>query len=183
VARQTRRLFNTVEVTRALRPVEPFLPPGFDVELSRIEDVELTVPNKADTVAPIRRALAVIEAADELRVVASTISVGALEATSRNEYAELVLSPAVLEFIDDNPEVRENLETILDAGWPVARLDRDLEYTLMIADETVMMTLNDDGVSVGLVETTDDCVYEWAVEQFEKHKRSATPVDVTTPSE
>jgi len=178
VAERVQSLLGAVELTRTLRPIASTLPESFDVDLGGLEDVRVTVPEVADTVAPARRMVEVLDDADEISVAAFAVAPGAVEATRDSERADLVLTPAAIEFILDDPTMLSHLEGILAAGWSVRRYDGELAYNLVIADEAVMLGLVDDSdAPSGLVESTDEAVLDWASERFERLRRQADPLD------
>jgi predicted transcriptional regulator len=178
VTDRTQRLVAATEATRRLRPVAQWLPGSFDVDPEHLADAEITLPDDADTTAPARRMVEVLRGADEVRAVAFAVAPGAVEATRQSESATLVLTPEAVSFVREDPEMAGPFAEILDAGWPVYEYDGDLEFNLVVADETVMLGLVDaGGAPSGLVESRNEHVHRWALDRFERCREQAEPVD------
>jgi predicted transcriptional regulator len=176
-------LLDAATAARKLRVVSPWLPGAIPTDdLSWIANARLTLPESADTVAPARRMVAVMEAASRVRVVAFAVVPGAIEATRKNATdCSLVLAAETLAFIAEEPSMAGELAAMLDAGRDVRRSSEPIPYNLVVADRTVMLGLVDaHGAPSVLVETEDDAVRSWAIEEFEAFHERATPVEPAT---
>ena len=179
LADATEELLDAATAARRLRRVGPWLPESLsELDPSWVTEASLTLPESADTVAPARRMVAVMDAASRVRVVAFAVVPGAVAATRSGTSGALVLAPETLSVIADDPSMAAELTAVFDAGFEVRRHPGPIPFNAVVADETVMVGLVDEhGAPSALVETEAEAVRSWAISQFEAHRERATPVD------
>lgn len=171
------RLVDNLETFEALPPVVEWLPrdvPPFD--LRRLDGATVVTASESDLIAPMRRALELIEGADRLRAVANGASREFVEATraavESGAAHTLVLPTQTIEALREDPELCAGVTASLEAGLTLLEVDDELPI-LQIADGTVALCSGDHS---GMVETDDAAVYDWAAEYVESLVAAATTV-------
>lgn len=184
VAREFAGLVRNLEAYGALPPVCEWFPgdePAFD--LSLLDDATVVTADEGDLIAPIRRALELVGRSEHLLVVAngssSEFSRAMREAVEAGATHTLLVPPAAVDALRDDPEMRADTRAMLDTGGlTLLRYDG--------AEDLPVMQVGDDAVALcsgdhrAMVESTDPEVYEWAESYVASLRRDADPVDAET---
>lgn len=175
-------LLDTVSFAWASRDVLAQLPVeelGFD--LSRLADARITEPTTANPTAPMQRVVELKRGASRVRSLASGRSPGAVDAhvdalEHGDHEFESVCSLELVEWLASDPEQREKLEALLGHdSATVAVCEDDIPLPLGIADDRAFFGVeSEEGAPIALVESTDDRVFEWAVDTYDRFRRNAT---------
>lgn len=182
VATEFTRLMANLEAYADLPPVVSWLPDGQPTfDLCLLEDATVTTADEGDLIAPIRRALALIDRADRLVAVANGASSEFVEAmrdaVESGQTHTLLGPPEMVEAIRSDPDQRADMRAILESGrGTLLQYEDDSELPVMqIGDDSVALCSGDHRA---MVETDDETIYEWATGYFDSLRRHATPVPV-----
>ena len=186
VAAEVGRLFDNLEAIDALGETLRWLPvERFDFELGRLVDAEVVVPNGHDLTAQIRWVAGRIEAADRVRSVATWVSSEILEALVESTIEggcafEGVVAGHVVEYVRDEPPLRESVRALLEADRAVLyRYDGDeAALTMSIYPDGVLLCGQRDARSFPeAVATTDEAVVSWAGAHYESLRAESERLD------
>ncbi|WP_254531142.1 helix-turn-helix transcriptional regulator [Natrinema gelatinilyticum] len=193
VATATGRLVSTgftdlqeiLETEQTLREIVDYLPThAMDVDLRRLADATITVPSATRPNAPLRRLLALLREADEVRAFSHTFNEQTLavvreRVTDGDQRFRGVFGRSAIDALADESELRDQLESLLAAETAEIRVrEEGVPLAVMIADETVSLLLRDEkGVLRAAVDTDDDAVRSWAEDSLNHYWRTATPLE------
>jgi predicted transcriptional regulator len=159
----------------------PFDDVGFDVR--HLHDARVVRPTKADAIRPVNRSLELIDGADRIRVVASQHAPPALAAFREGVDAgrlqlDMVVTREVLEAFTRSERDTDHLRRLVDSSRAsVAVTDAPLDYNAAANDDTIVLTVSDDGGAPQvIIETDAPAVADWFDGFFERHRAAATPV-------
>lgn len=154
---------------------------AMDVDVRHFHDAELVEPTELDPTAAFEYGVGRMRASDTIRSVSRTVPppyVRALheEVTEGGSTAEIVLDPEYLDAVRD---------TELAALWhEVARTedirtaDERLPFRMLVFEDVVHHWLcSDDGDQVGLLESGNPTVREWAEGTVDRYLADGEPVD------
>jgi predicted transcriptional regulator len=181
-------LLDTIESMERLSLVLPWLPADFDVDIRRLRNARVTLPTWSDSVAPVRRAAEVCRGLDDLRVCASGVAPdvikGIRDAAVEDETdVEFVATTSALEVVRTDPTMRGWFADVIDADGRVYEHPGH-QYLIGLCDRTAIIGMNDEsGMPRGLVESTDETVYEWVHSTIDRCRAEAKPLAGHTFSE
>lgn len=184
IAAELASLFESVESTQALQTLAGWLPlDDLDVDFDRLAAAEVTLPTPIDPMAPVKRAAAVVEAAERVRtfcysVVHAPILAALRGIAGQGQQLEGVIASGVLAVVRDDPELAASAQELFASGNVALYLyDEGIEPQLIIADgRTMFLVTDEEGTIQGLVESTDEVILPWAEDLFESLKKEAEPV-------
>ena len=186
IAAEFRGLLETVSTMRTLSTVLPWLPEGFDVDLRRLSDVRITLPDPSDSVAPVRRSSELMHEAEEVRGLAvgiapDTLRVNRDRVVGGEQSFEVMFSTDVIDVVRSDSRMTGWLHDILEAGGR-AYVHDDVGCMLGEFDRrTAALGLRDStGAPRAVLESEDEAMLEWARRTFEAHRDEATPLDAET---
>lgn len=180
VAREFTRLMGNLETYDQLPPVVEWFPDGqptFDLRL--LADATVTTADEGDLIAPIRRALELIDRSDRLVAVANGAAREFVEATREavesGQTTTLLGPPAMVEELRSDPAQRSDTRAILDSGRAtLLRYEGEAELPVFqIGDGSVALCSGDHRA---MVETDHDAVHDWATSYVESLRSRATEV-------
>ncbi|WP_254547312.1 helix-turn-helix transcriptional regulator [Halomarina pelagica] len=189
LAREFLSLVDTAVTVDKLRRVSEWLPiEAFEFDLDRLVDAEITLADRTDIIAPIRRAVELFETGDRVRILAPVFvreSPRAIwQATVHGDQtSEITVTAAVLEVMLADPECAMWLRELAasDRG-SVARYDGSISYALAVVDDIAWIgLLDEDGAPRGLLETTDEIVHAWAEATIDDHWQASNPLEPDDP--
>lgn len=177
-------LLENIESAQALQAVAAWLPlADIDIAVGDLDAVSVTLPTPTDPMAPIKRAARAIEGVDRVRafcysVVHAPILAECRNVTERGNRFEGVVAAGVLQVVADEPDLRQRLRELVEAGNAELYVrEGAIEPQLIIAGRTTMFLVTGaDGAIQGLVEIGDEVVLPWAVETFESLRAEARPL-------
>jgi predicted transcriptional regulator len=188
VAAEFDAVLDTVGAVHRLGDVLGGVPTDAGFDPARLVDATVTTPSPGDLFRHIRRAETVVAAADRLRLVANTIAPDSLRllhervlaSTPRNgeleTLAESVLTTSALRqvlAIDSLVPVVRDL--VASGRAPAYRYDGDVEMTFGLADGVAILApVDEHGMPLALVESTDRVVRDWAEAEFERYRAAST---------
>lgn len=180
VAREFTRFVTNLESYANLPPVVEWLPEGeptFDLRL--LGDATVTTADEGDLIAPIRRALELIDRADHLRAVGNGIShefaEAILDAVEAGQKNIIIGPPEMVDAIRADAALRAEIRSILES-------DRAALFQYEGEDDLPVIQIGDDSVALcsgdhrAMVETDDSEVYEWAKSYFASLRSQVTSV-------
>lgn len=178
-------LIDRMKAERTLRDIGWLLPiDEFDIDLRRLSDARLTLPNELDTTAPQGRWAAVVSSAtDRLQTMTRVIDFLGAESVRKKSVenglaSEVILTSPALETVATDPELAAWAERGLRSGT-ITGYRCDAEFpSVTIVDGVVLLELTGhEGVGSALIESDDEAVVAWAEETFERYRSEAEPVD------
>lgn len=177
-------MFSSIDSMRALQAVAEWLPlDTLDVDVTELDNVEVTLPTPIDPMAPVKAAAAVIDDVEFVRgfcysVLHAPILAECRNVIERGHRFEGVIAAGVLDVIAGDPELAERMSGLLTQGAAdVYVLEGSIEPQLIIADDiTMFLVADEEGAIQGLVCIGDEAVLPWAEETFESIKREASPL-------
>lgn len=178
------RLMAALEAEHRLREPLQWVPSDvvtFDVRCLR--DAELCILDGSDATALVRRIVEFHRSGERVRGVARETAPVLIEnhwelTVHGDTRIELVLTPAVLDAIEDHPPTARKFCELLEAENACYSIYEDIPISVGIVDGAVGINLTDErGVLKGGLVTTDETVHEWAVDLFETCRDEARPVN------
>lgn len=182
VLEEFQSLLETVESMERLSLVRSWLPDDFDVDFRRLVNATITLPTWSDSVAPVRRSAELARDVDELRVCASGVAPDVIKgirdaAVEDDADVEVVMTAEAIEVICGDPTMRGWFADLVEVGGRVYEHPSH-SYLIATCDRTAVVGMNDDtGAPRGLVESTDDAVYEWVRSTVDRCREEAHLAD------
>jgi predicted transcriptional regulator len=178
-------LLEVLEIEADLREIVEYLPTrAMAFDLRRLADATITRPSQTRPNAPIQRVLDLLEDADDCRVFSHAFNEQSLTAvrervTGDDRTFRGVFSRSAIDALAEDSGLRRQLISLLDADGTEVRIhDEEIPVAVTIADERVHLLLRDEvGVLRASIDTDDPGVRSWATETFERHWRTASPLD------
>ena len=166
-----------------LREISEWLPAdGLGFDLQRLGEATITLPTQTRPSAPISRVIALIEAADRVRIFSHAFNEQTLEAVvewvaAGGEF-DGVFSPAAIDAVADEPELRKQLQRLHAADNATVRIvERSVRLAVTVADDTVSLLLRDEqGHLQAAVDIDDPAVNTWATGRHGRYRESARPL-------
>lgn len=182
-------LLDTVEVVQTFGEVLQLLPTDeMDFDLREFADATIWVPEPGDTLSHIRRMEEVWFAADNTRLLGSTLGPASFE--RRREHArefvdgeqrsETVVSTAMLEQGMSDPE----LNRMIREHWDPERMrgylyEGHIPLILTVADETAMLAPTDEnGIPTAVIATGNEVVRSWVHDRIDEYREQATELSL-----
>jgi predicted transcriptional regulator len=183
-------LLDAFAAAQQLGDVARYLPTEhvtFDV--TRLADATVTVPERTDPMAAVRRSLQRLADAPAVRLLTDVLTPETLRLLHDRVVGdqlslELVVERAALERTAATPEMAEPLADMLASDDVTVHLhDGDVPLALALGERTVDLLLTDErGVAMAHVETDDPVVHQWAEETVERYLAAADPLAEATLS-
>ncbi len=180
VVREFTRLMENLKTFSRLPPVVEWFPDGqptFDLRL--LNDATVVTADEGDLIAPIHRALELIDRSDQLVAVGNGASREFIEAirdaVEAGQTNTLLGPPAMVDALQTDPDQLADMRAILRSGRATLLQyegDTDLPV-IQIGDDSVALCSGDHRA---MIETDDDTVYDWATSYVESLRNQATPV-------
>jgi predicted transcriptional regulator len=185
VAGSVTDLLESLETETKLRGIVDYLPThAMDFDLEHLADATITVPTETRPSAPLREVLAVMEEAAHLRVFSHAFNEGSIEIVERRVRTgagtfEGVLAESAVAAIAESGALWEQFTSLAGAANARVRVRTDgVPLAATIADETVVFLLRDGrGLVQASLSSTDERVYDWAVETHDHYWRTAVPFE------
>lgn len=185
VANSVTDLLESLETETKLREIIDYLPThAMDFDLEHLADATITVPTETRPSAPLREVLAVMDGATHLRVFSHAFNEQSIDIVERRvrtgaQTFDGVLAESAVEAIADSAPLWQQFRSLATADDARVRVRTDgVALAATIADERVIFLLRDGrGLVQASLASTDDCVYEWAVETHDHHWRTAAPFE------
>ena len=178
-------LVDGVTTMQKLRGVIEWLPTDeFDFSLERFADAEITLPQPSATTAPVERAAELVEAGDEVSILAfgsapSVVEAGWRTAVRGTDSFEVVFAAETLDVLSAAPDVGTWLcDLAACERGSVRRYEGVVPYNLAVIDGTANFALvNEQGAPAALIESSDELIRSWAVSTIQRYLREAEPLD------
>lgn len=177
-------LFESVAAMGTLQTVREWLAiDKYEVPIERLADADVIVPEPADPLAPTRRAEDLLGDGSHVRLIASGIVPGCLEAvwrgvTEGRQTFEGVMTAASLNTMAEDPEMKKQAEELFTSDNAAGFVHPEVDLPLIfVVDDLVWIAVTDDsGTIQGHIETTDETVRAWAQGTIDDYAREAKPV-------
>lgn len=167
-----------------LQEFEPWLPTGIDgFDVSWLADADVITPTPIEPNAPMDRVEHSLRTGRHVRILSYAYNKNCLDANAtavreRSQRYEAVYSDDAIRSLYDNPEWRDQLETILDADTTaISVYNGKIPCSVEIVDEVVQLILRDEhGVIRAVIEPESRPLREWANSLFERYLDDAKSV-------
>jgi predicted transcriptional regulator len=194
VAEDLSRLLETTGTAQKLRDVEEFLPvEAFDFDLRRFAEATVYRPKRSDPNAPMRRMASLLSSSDRVRVAAPSVSLVPIRAhrnrllDAEDHEATVVLTAEAVETARDDDDIGTWLAEMVETGrYQLYEYDGSFPADIVVADETVMITLFDEAGGAGfhsMVESDDETVRSWALSSVDSYRQEAKRLDAGAVAE
>jgi predicted transcriptional regulator len=188
VARQFLDLLARLDAARNVCAVVDWFPEaGFPFDLDAFGSAEVVLADGTNALAPATHLQREVRDADHVRVLTSvhlstSLETGADRALAGDQTVDAVVTPAVVEALQADPDLATASREVLATGHSHVYLcTEDLPYVFVVADDRVNLVLFDrDGAARAVVASEASAVREWADETFERYRAGATRLDETT---
>ncbi|WP_267643627.1 helix-turn-helix transcriptional regulator [Haloarchaeobius amylolyticus] len=185
VARAYQRFRDVVDTTRHLEDLFEYLPVrAFDFEVSVLHDAEVVAPTPTSPNQHISRLAALFEAATTVSMVVHAVSPEIVASSHEAARAEAhvtrgVVTPEVTDAIRANDTVRAQVVEMVQTGGLELFERPSVPFQVGVYDETAIISADDEqGVPRGIVVTESPAVREWVLDEYERLRAEATPLDV-----
>ena len=183
LAREFRSLLETVETLTELGDLIQWLPTdSVDFPLGRLHDARITTPTPSDSIAPVRRATALLTESKEIRGLTSVFAPDALRASheavvEQGQQFEVVFTDEVVDLALSDPDLADLFGDLLSAETATGyHYEGDLptRYNIWLYNGTAAIGVSDDaGAPRAFIETEDRAVRKWLESTIEAHRRNA----------
>lgn len=183
LAREFHSLLETVEtLIRFGELVQWFPTESVNFSIGRLHDARITTPTPSDSIAPVRRATAMLTEPDEIRGLTSVVAPDAVRASheavvKHGQRFEVVFTGDVIDLVLAEPDMAELFRELVSAETATGyRYDGDfsIRHNIWISDGTAAIGLSDDvGAPRAFVETEDRAVSEWVDSTIKAHRQEA----------
>ncbi|MFD1514073.1 helix-turn-helix transcriptional regulator [Halomarina rubra] len=180
-----RSLVDGVTTMQKLRGVIEWLPTDeFDFPLSRFADATITLSRASDTTAPVARAAELVEAGDDVSILAFGSAPPVVEAAWRTtvdgtQSFEIIFAADTLDTLTADPEMGALLcDLARCTRGTVRRHDGTVPYNLAVIDGTANFALIDEhGAPAALIESTDEAIRSWTVSTIDRYRDESELLD------
>lgn len=184
LARELRSLFDSVDSMARLQTLGQWLRlPDSGIELEDLAGATVTLPTRADPLAPVKRTAAVLTSSEHVRGLCNNAVVENIEAiwhgvVEESRGFEAVVTVDALNVVSRDAAVSELVCEMLTSGRvEVSVYDGEIPQLVAVADGTVVFEVTDDeGAIQGIIETEDESIRAWFDSTFETYRRRATLV-------
>lgn len=174
-------LLETVEMIQRIQMLAQWLPlDELNVDLRAFQDAVVTMPNRSDVLAYIRRSEAMLRDASQVRILTSSIFPDTLEGQVESVIAgeqtqEAILTSAALDAAFTDPEVTTWTREIIESdNATVYRYEGPIPFMLSVLDDTaVIAPLDDYGVPRALVESCNEEIRSWVNRTLDQYRDEA----------
>jgi predicted transcriptional regulator len=182
-------LVNTVETVQKLGDVIGGLPTNrMDFSVHRFGSATITTPQTGDVFRHVRRAEELINGAARVKLLTDTInpdSLGKLHVRVTNHgdsdllVETVITEPAIQQALANRPMVGVIRELLESGCAPVYRYEGSIPLMLGLADDIAFMAATDDNaIPEALIETEDETIRTWVLEQFDSFRERSTELTV-----
>lgn len=186
VAKGFGELLEIVETEEKLRTVVRWLPTdAMTFDLRHLSEATITTPSQVRPNAPVKRALELLRAADDVRIFSYAFneqSLGVIneQTATGDQRFRGVFSSRAIDALADDSQLRRRLQALLASEQADIRItDETIPLAVTIVDESVHLFLRDDnGILQASIDVDDTAVRSWADELFEQYWLTATPLGV-----
>lgn len=191
LAREFRSLLDTVEtLTQFGELIQWFPTETVDFSIGRLHNARITRPTPSDSIAPVRRATAMLTEPDEIRGLTSVVAPDAVRTSheavvEHGQRFEVVFTGDVIDFVLSEPDLADPFRELVSAETATGyRYDSTppIRHNIWISDRTASIGLSDDaGAPRAFIETEDRAVREWVDSTIEAHRQEAvelSPADL-----
>jgi predicted transcriptional regulator len=177
-------LLSILDTERHLRSIVEHLPTEvMDFDLHHLADARITTPTQTRPNAPVKRLLALIEDADEVRAVSHAFNEQSLTAVQERTAAgdqtfQGVFSRSAIRALADDSVLRERLLALLSTdGVEIRICDAEVPLAVTIVDNIVYLLVRDDnGILQAAIDTDAQAVLDWAGATFGRYWDGAAPL-------
>ncbi|WP_411967376.1 helix-turn-helix transcriptional regulator [Haloferax sp. YSSS75] len=180
-------LLDTIRATYRLDGAQEWLPTdalGFG--LDRLADARVTLPQEDHVITPLDRMDALVRDASVSRIFSPGVSISTVSANrdavvENGQQMELVLTERVVSTIVERSDLAAMMRDMVETGRvTVFEIENDVPpMTLCILDGVVVLGLIGNGLPVGVVESSDEIVRQWADEFFEDKQERGDELPAT----
>jgi|GEM_PF-1632176 predicted transcriptional regulator len=174
---------DTVETTRRLEPLLPYLPvERFDFELTALSDAELVVPDATDPSRHFTRLRELFADAVEVTMVVHAVDpeiVAAQEAATRagDHHTRGVVTTDLAAAMRADEAVRDRIASAVAAGGLALSERPSVPFQAAMFEDIVAISADDEaGVPRGIVCSDAPAVRTWLRAEFERLSADATPI-------
>ncbi|KAB1186932.1 MULTISPECIES: winged helix-turn-helix domain-containing protein [Haloferax] len=181
-------LLDTVETVHQLKNIVDTLPISeMDCDLECWKEATITTASTDGVTEVIHRIVAMIQAADTVRLITRIEYDTALEDHRRavvdgTQELEVVFTSSVLDEIFTDPDQSQLLLEILESGRAeFYSYDGTFPYVMGLFDDEYagIGAVEAHGIPLGLVQTTDEAVCAWVADTIDHYRTQATRVSVS----
>lgn len=182
VAEEFDDLLGVLDTERQLRPVVDYLPTdAMAFDFRHLADATITRPSETRPNAPLQRLLELLRGADSVTAFSHAFNDQSLSAvTDRLDTMsfQAVLSPAAIDSLTADAELRGRLREVVDAETAtIGVYAGEIPLAVTIVDEVVHMLVRDGrGVLQAAIDTGNPAVREWAQRRFEHYRVQSEPL-------
>jgi predicted transcriptional regulator len=178
-------LTDAVELTEELSPILELVSASeLDFDIEHLSDATVTESTDSDPYAPVRKHMAAFEEAQSIRSVLPSVDLEVAQ-TFRDRledpgFSGVLVVTAEIAHRFAQPEYEAVVNDMLDAeNCDILVSEEDFPYYLGILEgETVQIGIEDgQGYPRALLETDDVAVYEWAMDEFDRYRERASPME------
>jgi predicted transcriptional regulator len=182
VAEEFDGLLSVLDTERQLRPVVDYLPTdAMAFDFRHLADATITMPSETRPNAPLQRLLELLRGADSVTAFSHAFNDQSLSAvTDRLDTIsfQAVLSPAAIDSLTADAELRGRLREVVDAETAtIGVYAGEIPLAVTIVDGVVHMLVRDGrGVLQAAIDTDNPTVREWAKRRFEHYRVQSEPL-------
>lgn len=181
-------LVDVVSVARQLEEFLQWVPTEeFDLDPQLLADATIHLPKPGDPYAMINRQVELTRQSEYNYGFLRVTGLHAAEAghemiVNHGGRAELVVTPEIVDTWRTTPQYAELVGEMLDTGrFQIFVYDGDLPYSLVVIDDIVQITVDEDGDPCALLEAASAEVKKWADQRYETYKQQAEPTGEGLP--
>ena len=182
VAEEFDGLLSVLDTERQLRPVVDYLPTdAMAFDFRHLADATITMPSETRPNAPLQRLLELLRGADSVTAFSHAFNDQSLSAvTDRLDTIsfQAVLSPAAIDSLTADAELRGRLREVVDAETAtIGVYAGEIPLAVTIVDGVVHMLVRDGrGVLQAAIDTDNPTIREWAKRHFEHYRVQSEPL-------
>lgn len=184
LADQFEQMVTVVEKMRLFGRVSRWLPiDEMEFDHRRFEHTRITAPSTTDAMAHFRREEELAETADSIRHLCSSAFPPHIKSyrdriVEGKQDFEAVITADALDAAAANSETVEWVRDIAAAdNATIYRYHGPIDYQLGVFDDTAtIVPLDDTGAPCAVIETDDDVICQWVIDQLEMYRSQSTPL-------
>lgn len=180
VTEEFQDLVATVELGDKLDSFMQWVPDGsLGLDLRLLADADIVLAKPGDPWSMINKHVQTIKQAKRARGILPFTGLHATEAANEQVVqngarGELVVEPEIVDLFRSAPEYTELWKEMMATGrLELSVYDGTFPYALCVFDDTVQIVVAEGDEPRALLETTNDDVWEWAVNTYENYKRQS----------
>lgn len=185
VGEQTTRAFSNLQekldAVHHLKDIAPLLPEeGFDFDLARLRTADVVRIAEGESGLSRTHENAHLASAAHVRILTAFVPQQGVkttwhQVTGGKQDLELVIEADTVSVIRADPDLTQwTREMLASDRAEVYRYDGDIDFPILITDDTVHLAFpKDDVEGMAWISTTDEGVLDWAEAKFENHRERA----------